>query len=85
MITLNKSGAAKVVIIILATLIAAVGLFMLTGGVYLISLGGSWYFAPAGLLIILAGYSMSGTIVWNINRHRSRDQKSRLVSAYGSG
>ena len=55
MVTLHKFGAAKAVIIILATLIVVVGLFMLAGGIYLIHLGGSWYFAPTGLLIVLAG------------------------------
>ncbi|MFS2221419.1 membrane-bound PQQ-dependent dehydrogenase, glucose/quinate/shikimate family [Pantoea sp. B65] len=55
MVTLNKSGVTKSLIILLATLIVVVGVFMLAGGVYLITLGGSWYFAPAGLIITIAG------------------------------
>jgi len=55
MVTLNKPGASKLLIIILATLIAVVGVFMLSGGIYLITLGGSWYFAPTGFIITIAG------------------------------
>jgi quinate dehydrogenase (quinone) len=39
----------------LGVVIALFGLCMLGGGVYLISLGGSWYFAPAGLVLLAAG------------------------------
>jgi len=55
MVTLNKSGASKALIILLAALIVVVGVFMLSGGIYLITLGGSWYFAPAGFIITIAG------------------------------
>lgn len=53
MVTSEKSGAAKVVTIILAHIVNAVGIFMLAGGIYLISLGGSWYIAPTGLVIVV--------------------------------
>lgn len=39
----------------LGVTILAIGLFLLAGGTYLIALGGSWYFAPAGLGIAIAG------------------------------
>lgn len=55
MVTSNKSVSAKALIIVVATLIVVVGVFMLAGGIYLITLDGSWYFAPAGLIITIAG------------------------------
>ncbi|HEN3613158.1 TPA: membrane-bound PQQ-dependent dehydrogenase, glucose/quinate/shikimate family [Yersinia enterocolitica] len=55
MVTTKKSGAAKAVTIILAIIVIAVGIFMLAGGIYLISLDGSWYFAPTGLVIAVSG------------------------------
>ncbi|MBP2170772.1 quinate dehydrogenase (quinone) [Erwinia toletana] len=81
MVTFNKPGAVKTIIIILAIIVAAVGLFMLAGGIYLISLGGSWYFAPAGLVIAIAGIllglrrptgaalyliALAASVVWSI-------------------
>ena len=35
--------------------VAVFGLSLLAGGAYLVSLGGSWYFAPAGLVLAVAG------------------------------
>jgi quinate dehydrogenase (quinone) len=45
----NKASTIALAVLGLATL--AVGLFMLGGGIYLIILGGSWYFALAGLAL----------------------------------
>ncbi|HEY5798198.1 MAG TPA: membrane-bound PQQ-dependent dehydrogenase, glucose/quinate/shikimate family [Bosea sp. (in: a-proteobacteria)] len=42
--------------IAVGSVIVAVGLAMLAGGIYLLALGGSWYFAPAGLGLVVAGY-----------------------------
>lgn len=51
--TLKKiSGWALVA---LGVAIALSGLFLLAGGAYLATLGGSWFFAPAGLGLIVAG------------------------------
>ncbi|MDQ0668259.1 membrane-bound PQQ-dependent dehydrogenase, glucose/quinate/shikimate family [Pseudomonas sp. W2I6] len=51
----NVSKMNSVCLIILGTVILLVGLFMLVGGGYLITLGGSWYFAIAGLGLTLSG------------------------------
>ncbi|WP_249675525.1 membrane-bound PQQ-dependent dehydrogenase, glucose/quinate/shikimate family [Pseudomonas abieticivorans] len=51
----NPSRAAKVLAIALGLVVTLVGVFMLVGGSYLISLGGSWYFAVAGLALTAAG------------------------------
>ncbi|MCE2564807.1 membrane-bound PQQ-dependent dehydrogenase, glucose/quinate/shikimate family [Komagataeibacter sp. FNDCF1] len=65
----------------LGLLILAIGIFMALGGVYLISLGGSWYFALAGLGLIGSGVSIArkhpagaalylailgATVVWSV-------------------
>lgn len=47
-----KVGAA---LYVLGALIVLVGLFMLAGGLWLIALGGSWYFALAGIGLLIAG------------------------------
>lgn len=46
---------ARVALAVLGLVLIATGLFMLIGGVYLASLGGSLYFAPAGLGLLVAG------------------------------
>ncbi|WP_420094456.1 membrane-bound PQQ-dependent dehydrogenase, glucose/quinate/shikimate family [Pseudomonas cichorii] len=51
----KKLGPAKLTLIILGLLIAVFGLAMLAGGIRLVSLGGSWYFALAGGGIIVSG------------------------------
>ena len=51
----NVSKMNSVFLIILGTVILLVGLFLLVGGGYLITLGGSWYFAIAGLGLTLSG------------------------------
>ncbi|MDF5890341.1 membrane-bound PQQ-dependent dehydrogenase, glucose/quinate/shikimate family [Pseudomonas syringae pv. syringae] len=51
----RKSRTARVALAALGVVILLVGLFMLGGGSYLISLGGSWYFAAAGVGLTAAG------------------------------
>lgn len=51
----NVSKQNSVLLIVLGTVILLVGLFMLGGGGYLITLGGSWYFTLAGLGLTLSG------------------------------
>ncbi|EER60961.1 quinate dehydrogenase (pyrroloquinoline-quinone), partial [Acidovorax delafieldii 2AN] len=48
-------GFRGIALIALGLVIVAFGLFMLAGGVRLITLGGSWYFALAGIGLIAAG------------------------------
>ena len=55
MIEKKKFRIKPIVLGILGLFIFAVGLFMLIGGVKLISLGGSWYFAPVGLALVISG------------------------------
>ncbi|WP_121207511.1 membrane-bound PQQ-dependent dehydrogenase, glucose/quinate/shikimate family [Pseudomonas aeruginosa] len=52
----SKAGAA--LLVVLGSIIGLIGLFMLAGGAYLILLGGSWYFALAGL-----GLAASGALI----------------------
>lgn len=52
---LNASTAGKVFLIVLGTIILLMGLSMLVGGSYLITLSGSWYFALAGLGLLISG------------------------------
>ena len=44
--------------IVYGLLLAAIGLLLALGGAKLIWLGGSWYYLPAGLLALLAGYNL---------------------------
>ena len=46
-------------VIALAILLALIGLVLLAGGVYLITLGGSWYYAVTGLLLLASGGLMA--------------------------
>ncbi|MDF3835521.1 membrane-bound PQQ-dependent dehydrogenase, glucose/quinate/shikimate family [Cupriavidus basilensis] len=48
-------GTRGIALVALGLTVAAIGLFMLGGGIRLITLGGSWYFAPAGLGLTVAG------------------------------
>jgi len=50
----KTNAAVAVVSIVLGLVLLAVGLLMLSGGIYLIALGGSWYFALAGLGLSIA-------------------------------
>ena len=51
----NSNIGARLALIVLGFVLAATGVFMLVGGVQLASLGGSLYFAPAGLGLVAAG------------------------------
>ncbi|WP_035267245.1 membrane-bound PQQ-dependent dehydrogenase, glucose/quinate/shikimate family [Ahrensia sp. 13_GOM-1096m] len=53
--------------IVLALIIAVFGIPIAVGGAYLISLGGSWYYLPAGLGLLLTSYFLfkhSKNAVW---------------------
>lgn len=63
----DKAGA--VALAVLGLVILAVGMFMLGAGIYLIMLGGSWYFALAGLglsiaAVLLVRRRMSGAALY---------------------
>lgn len=66
-------------VLVLAAVLIIVGALLLAGGIWLILLGGSWYYAPAGLGLVIAGALMcmdrmagiwvyllvyAGTLVW---------------------
>ncbi|SKA20875.1 glucose dehydrogenase [Consotaella salsifontis] len=60
-------GAGYVSVVILALILLVFGLPILGGGLYLIVLGGSWYYAPAGLGLVLTAVFLirrSMTAVW---------------------
>lgn len=70
--TANTSGPlAKGWLFLLGAIILAAGLFFVIGGGYLISLGGSWYFLLAGLVLIASGFltlrgKASGAILFGL-------------------
>jgi len=47
--------AGKIAVIVLAAVLAVIGAILLGGGAYLIILGGSWYYALAGIALIASG------------------------------
>ncbi len=47
--------AGTLAILALGAIVALAGLYLLVGGLYLLSLGGSWYFAPVGLALVASG------------------------------
>jgi quinate dehydrogenase (quinone) len=51
----HSSTAGKLLLIALGAIILLIGLFMLVGGSYLITLAGSWYFALAGIGLTASG------------------------------
>lgn len=53
-----RHGIAFWLMMFLALVLLAVGLALAVGGAWLIALGGSWYYLPAGLALILAGALM---------------------------
>ena len=61
--------ARAVTLAVLGIILIAIGLSLAVGGVYLIVLGGSWYFAPAGVGLTVAGVQVlrrrpSGTAIY---------------------
>ncbi len=53
----------------LAAILAVIGLILLGGGAYLVVLGGSWYYALAGLLLVASGvllfrFDRAGALVY---------------------
>jgi quinate dehydrogenase (quinone) len=52
---LSRFGWHAFAQVCLGVTILAIGLFFLAGGTYLAALGGSWYFAPVGLGMTIAG------------------------------
>lgn len=75
----EPSAAASILITLLAWLLMLLGLVLLAGGIWLIQLGGSWYYAIAGLGLLLSGFSLTrrlmaavfvycavwfGTVIW---------------------
>lgn len=46
---------ARLAAVLIGTVITVAGLFLLGGGAYLIALGGSWYFALAGAMLVASG------------------------------
>ncbi|WP_108660561.1 glucose dehydrogenase [Acuticoccus kandeliae] len=50
--TQRTRGVGHWVVMLLALVIGALGVVLAAGGAYLIALGGSWYYAPAGLGLI---------------------------------
>lgn len=42
----------------LAAILLMLGIYLLAGGVWLISLGGNWYYGVAGVLSVLAGFAL---------------------------
>ncbi len=54
----RPAGATSILVRSLSVVLFAAGLTLLIGGVYLISLGGSWYYALAGMGISAAAYQL---------------------------
>lgn len=50
--------AGKVWLVILGVVIIAAALFFIGGGAWLITLGGSWYFLPAGIVLFFSGLNI---------------------------
>lgn len=54
----RRRGFGYWALLVFGVVIALAGLLMAAGGVWLIVLGGSWYYAPAGLGLFVAGAMM---------------------------
>ena len=51
----QKRGASYWCLIVLSIVIIVVGLPLIPGGIWLIALGGSWYYVFAGIALVIAG------------------------------
>lgn len=78
-LTPHRSRAATIAVMALAIVLVIFGLPILVGGVWLIMLGGSWYYALAGVGLLATAYSLfhhsmaavwvylvtfAGTVIW---------------------
>nr|MBF0685827.1 glucose dehydrogenase [Pseudomonas sp.] len=55
----RRRGFGYWALLVFGLFIGLVGLLMAAGGVWLVLLGGSWYYAPAGLGLLAAGILMA--------------------------
>ncbi|SDO71479.1 quinoprotein glucose dehydrogenase [Lutimaribacter pacificus] len=58
----NRSGG-YVATLVLAAVVGVFGLLILAGGIWLISLGGSWYYAIAGIGLCVTAWFLTGPSV----------------------
>src|SRR3546814_15041777 len=70
---LARVGSERMTLII-GLLIFLVGLAMAGGGIWLAALGGSWYYAIAGIVMMLSGVLL-------VARHRARSEERRVGKA----
>lgn len=56
----SRGGGWRIWAFILAAVLALFGLALLAGGVWLISLGGSWYYALAGAGLLVTAWLLAG-------------------------
>jgi quinoprotein glucose dehydrogenase len=61
-----RPGIGTYLVIALAVLLALIGLALLVGGLWLIGLGGSWYYALAGIGLIAAGIGLLAGSAWGV-------------------
>lgn len=54
-----RAGGWRVAAIVLAIVLAIFGLALLVGGVWLIALGGSWYYGLAGLGLLVTAWLLA--------------------------
>lgn len=59
-------GVARVLRIVFGVVVALIGAVLAAGGVWLIALGGSWYYAPAGIALAVAGAAIAGGRVFGV-------------------
>ncbi|SES37064.1 quinoprotein glucose dehydrogenase [Tranquillimonas rosea] len=77
----SSRGAVGWLLVALAVLLAVLGLVLVAGGIWLITLGGSWYYAIAGVGLLITAYCLGrgliqavlvyslvwiGTVIWTI-------------------
>ena len=60
----QKRGASYWCLIVLAIVIIIVGLPLIPGGVWLIALGGSWYYVFAGAALVISGIALLRGMLW---------------------
>lgn len=60
----QNRGASYWCLIVLSIVIIIVGLPLIPGGIWLIALGGSWYYVFAGLALVISGIAMLRSRIW---------------------